>query len=112
MVVIAWALKSERGNCRTPFSALDSCGHVFSDRAIGEMKDGRCMECGMAFEKTDIVHLNSDSASQKSEMEENLKKTSKRSHIKGTSSSKRKATAPLKRKGESLHKQPKQTLDP
>ena len=77
--------------CSAPFSALASCGHVFSTRAIEQMSDGRCMECGAVFDKeTDVIRLNSEQAALQKRMEENLKKRQKanRSHR-----SKRKAPA-------------------
>eukprot|EP01025_Chloroclados_australasicus_P045196 TRINITY_DN4931_c1_g1_i1.p2 TRINITY_DN4931_c1_g1~~TRINITY_DN4931_c1_g1_i1.p2 ORF type:complete len:257 (-),score=15.03 TRINITY_DN4931_c1_g1_i1:478-1248(-) len=42
-----------------PFSALSKCGHAFSDRAIREMKDGRCATCSSKFQSVeDVIPIN------------------------------------------------------
>eukprot|EP00698_Gefionella_okellyi_P010471 TRINITY_DN2719_c0_g2_i1.p1 TRINITY_DN2719_c0_g2~~TRINITY_DN2719_c0_g2_i1.p1 ORF type:complete len:277 (+),score=52.23 TRINITY_DN2719_c0_g2_i1:93-833(+) len=40
------------------FSALKTCGCVFADQALREVKVNTCMQCGKAFTSADILRLN------------------------------------------------------
>eukprot|EP01116_Phalansterium_solitarium_P005950 TRINITY_DN18275_c0_g1_i1.p1 TRINITY_DN18275_c0_g1~~TRINITY_DN18275_c0_g1_i1.p1 ORF type:complete len:274 (+),score=116.14 TRINITY_DN18275_c0_g1_i1:1170-1991(+) len=40
------------------FSALRTCGHVFSDKSLRECPSAECLECGVPFAKDDVVVLN------------------------------------------------------
>lgn len=42
---------------RYPFVALPGCGHVFSERAVKEIRDGTCALCGAAFQQAEVVPL-------------------------------------------------------
>lgn len=61
---------------RYPFCALATCGHVFSERAVKEMRDGTCSLCDAPFDPADAIPING-SAEQLVQLKEALPKRRK-----------------------------------
>ena len=82
--------------CSYPFSALIPCGHLFADRAILQMVDGRCTLCDTPFEKEDIVPV-TGSITQVNQLRERIER-------KKVSAAKRKRKISGKSSGELIAK--------
>lgn len=94
------------------------CGHAFSQEAIKEMKsDGKCVQCGSAYEERDIVPILPSTEKDKVQVLQRLEilKTLGLTHSlkKASSSKKRKATAEPKTVAVSAgpHEGPEKNLD-
>lgn len=77
-------------DCRSvPFSAISTCGHLFSDRAIQLMTDQKCMVCSKSFSPVEVVPINSENQTKVEQLRKRLrsgkemKRTNKKKKIEG-----------------------------
>jgi len=66
-------------NGHHPFSALRTCGHVFSEKALNQMEGDvkTCWLCNVPFEKNDVISLNSTHPDVVSNLEKRMEEKEK-----------------------------------
>jgi len=69
-------------NGHHPFSALKTCGHVFSEKALNQMEGDvkTCWLCNHPFEKNNIIALNSTDPAVVANLEKRLEEKEKGEH--------------------------------